>query len=376
MKMKYNLRSKAVILLAVLLLAVSALAGPLTPDRAFSEHEKRTLAEFPIFDAEEFFSGDFSSAFEDYLTDQVPLRDDWITVKTFAEMAAGKHESGGVYIAKDKYLMDKFTGYNKKLFTANAEAVASLQAYLTKRGISMYTMAVPVAAQVLTDKLPAYAPVASYEKMLALLQDAGLQTVDVKKVLDTHTDENIYYRTDHHWTSLGAYYAYCEWMNLRGSKAAPESCWTKKELCSNFRGTTWNKVPLPTIPAESITAWYRHENHSVSYNNGDYETNSIYEKKYLKGSDQYAVFLNSNQAQTVISGSGDAGSGRLLLLKDSYGNTFSQFACEDFEEVHVIDLRFFLGDIRDYIQANGITDVLVLYGIQNFASDVALPSLA
>ena len=68
--------------------------------------------------------------------------------------------------------------------------------------------------------------------------------------------------------------------------------------------------------------------------------------------------------------------GKLLLLKDSYGNTFSQFACEDFEEVHVIDLRFFRGDIRDYIQAKGITDVLVLYGIQNFASDVALPSLA
>ena len=275
-----------------------------------------------------------------------------------------------------KYLMDKFTSYNPKLFAANAEAVASLQAYLTKRGISMYTMPVPVAAQLLTNKLPAYAPVAGYEKMLALLQDAGLRTVDVKKVLDTHTDENIYYRTDHHWTSLGAYYAYCEWMNLRGRKTAPESCWTKKELCSNFRGTTWNKVPLPTIPAESITAWYRHENHSVSYNNGDYKTNSIYEKKYLKGSDQYAVFLNSNQAQTLISGSGDEGSGKLLLLKDSYGNTFSQFACEDFEEVHVIDLRFFRGDIRDYIQAKGITDVLLLYGIQNFASDVALPSLA
>ena len=96
----------------------------------------------------------------------------------------------------------------------------------------------------------------------------------------------------------------------------------------------------------------------------------------MKGSDQYAVFLNSNQAQTLISGSGDAASGKLLLLKDSYGNTFSQFACEDFEEVHVIDLRFFRGDIRAYIQAKGITDVLVLYGIQNFASDVALPSLA
>ena len=368
-------KNKVIILLASLLLASSALAGPLTPDRAFSEHEKRTLAEFPLFDTEAFFSGEFNNSLEDYLTDQVPLRDQWITIKTFAEIAAGKHESGGVYIAKDKYLMDKFTSYDQKQLITNAKAVASLQAYLSKHGIPMYTMPVPVAAQVLTDKLPAYAPVADYEKMLSLMQNTGLQTIDIKKVLAAHTEENIYYCTDHHWTSLGAYYAYCEWMRLRGYQAAPQNCWTQKELCTDFRGTTWNKVPLPTVPAEPITAWYQHKNRRVSYNNGDYETNSIYEKKYLKGSDQYAVFLNSNQPLTVISGSGDAGSGKLLLIKDSYGNTFSQFACEDFEEVHVIDLRFFRDDIRDYIKTNDITDVLVLYGIQNFASDVALPSI-
>ena len=79
----------------------------------------------------------------------------------------------------------------------------------------------------------------------------------------------------------------------------------------------------------------------MSYNNGQYETDSIYERKYLSGSDQYAVFLNSNQAQTVIEGSGK--SGKLLLIKDSYGNTFSQFPVEDYAEVHVLDLRFFKG---------------------------------
>ncbi len=370
------MRNKAIILLAIILLAVSALAGPLTPDRVYSEHEKRTLAEFPVFDAEEFFSGSFGEGLEDYLSDQIPLRDTFITVKTFAEMAVGKRESGGVYIAKDHYLMDKFVTYNPKLLKRNAAAVASLQADLEKCGIDLWTMPVPVASQVLTDKLPAFAPTASYEKMLGVLQDAGLQTIDVKKVLDAHKEENIYYRTDHHWTSLGAYYAYCEWINLLGRRAAPESCWTKEELCDNFRGTTWNKVPLPTVPPESITAWYQHENRRVSYNNGDYETDSIYEKKYLAGSDQYAVFLNSNQGETVIEGSGDSGSGKLLIIKDSYGNTFSQFACEDFEEVRVIDPRFFRDDIRDYIDTNGITDVLVLYGIQNFAADTSLPALA
>ena len=133
---------------------------------------------------------------------------------------------------------------------------------------------------------------------------------------------------------------------------------------------TGHKVPLPTVPAEEITAWYKHINRSVSYNNGQYETDSIYERKYLSGSDQYAVFLNSNQAQTVIEGSGK--SGKLLLIKDSYGNTFSQFPVEDYAEVHVLDLRFFKGDVTEYAKENGITDTLVLYGTQSFVKDTRL----
>lgn len=262
--------------------------------------------------------------------------------------------------------MDKFTAYSKKQLTANVEALAELQSKLAAEGIAMNTLLVPVAAQVLTDKLPAYAPVADYAAILQVLTDTGVDTTDVISALATHSSENIYYRTDHHWTSLGAYYAYCAWRGIEPN--ADE--WTQEVLCDDFYGTTWNKVPLPSVPAEEITAWYKHINRSVSYNNGQYETDSIYERKYLSGSDQYAVFLNSNQAQTVIEGSGK--SGKLLLIKDSYGNTFSQFPVEDYAEVHVLDLRFFKGDVAEYARENGITDALVLYGVQNFVKDTNL----
>lgn len=314
----------------------------------------------PQFTIVDFVSGKFSDELEQYLTDQVPLRDDWVTLKIYLELAVGKRESGGVYIGRDKYLMDKFTSYSKKQLAANAAALAELQKKLAAEDISMDTILVPVAAQVLTDKLPAYAPVADYAAILEVLTDAGVDTVDMLTALAAHSGENIYYRTDHHWTSLGAYYAYCAWRGIEPN--ADE--WTQEILCDNFHGTTWNKVPLPTVPAEEITAWYKHEYHNVSYNGGEYETNSIYECKYLSGSDQHAVFLNSNQAQTVISGSGK--SGKLLLIKDSYGNTFSQFPVEDYAEVHVLDLRFFKGDVAEYAKENGITDTLVLYGTQNF----------
>ena len=360
------MRNKIITSFFCLLLALSALAGLVMPDRYYSEREKRTLTQKPKFTITDFISGEFSDELEKYLTDQVPLRDGWVTMKTYMELAVGKRESGGVYICKDKYLMDKFTSYSKKQLTANAEALAELQKKLAAEGISMNMILVPVAAQVLTDKLPACAPVADYAAILRVLTDAGVDTVDVFSALAVHSGESIYYRTDHHWTSLGAYYAYCAW---RGIEPTANE-WTQEVLCDNFRGTTWNKVPLPSIPAEEITAWYQHLIRHVSYNNGQYETESIYERKYLDGSDQYAVFLNSNQAQTVIEGSGK--SGKLLLIKDSYGNTFSQFPVEDYAEVHVIDLRFFKGDVAEYAKENGITDALVLYGTQNFVKDTNL----
>ena len=361
-----KIRNKIITSFFCLLLAVSTLAGLLLPDRYYSEREKRTLTQKPKFTVANFISGEFSGELEKYLTDQVPLRDGWVTIKTYMELAIGKRESGGVYICKDKYLMDKFTSYSKKQLAANAAALADLQEKLAAEGVSMNTILVPIAAQVLTDKLPAHAPVTDYTAILQVLADAGVDTTDVLSALAAHSSENIYYRTDHHWTSLGAYYAYCAWRDIEPN--ADE--WTREILCDNFHGTTWNKVPLPSVPAEEITAWYKHINRSVSYNNGQYETDSIYERKYLSGSDQYAVFLNSNQAQTVISGSGK--SGKLLLIKDSYGNTFSQFPVEAYAEVHVLDLRFFKGDVAEYARENGITDVLVLYGAQNFVKDTNL----
>lgn len=360
------MRNKIITSFFCLLLAVSALIGLLMPDRYYSEREKRTLTQKPKFTVANFISGEFSDELEKYLTDQVPLRDGWVTMKTYVELAIGKRESVGVYICKDKYLMDKFTSYSKKQLVANAAALVDLQEKLAAEGISMNTILVPMAAQVLTDKLPAYAPVADYAAILQVLTDAGVDTTDVLSALVAHSSENIYYRTDHHWTSLGAYYAYCAW---RGIEPNVDE-WTQEVLCDDFYGTTWNKVPLPTVPAEEITAWYKHINRSVSYNNGQYETDSIYERKYLSGSDQYAVFLNSNQAQTVIEGSGK--SGKLLLIKDSYGNTFSQFPVEDYAEVHVLDLRFFKGDVTEYAKENGITDTLVLYGTQSFVKDTRL----
>lgn len=181
------MRNKTITSFFCLLLAVSTLAGLLMPDRYYSEREKRTLTQKPKFTVADFISGKFSDNLESYLTDQVPLRDGWVTMKTYMELAIGKRESGGVYICKDKYLMDKFTSYSKKQLAANAAALADLQEKLAAEGVSMNTILVPMAAQVLTDKLPAYAPVTDYTAILQVLTDAGVDTTDVLSVLAAHS---------------------------------------------------------------------------------------------------------------------------------------------------------------------------------------------
>ncbi len=129
------------------------------------------------------------------------------------------------------------------------------------------------------------------------------------------------------------------------------------------------KVNDPFADYDTITAYYKTLYHAVSYNGGSYVTDSIYERKYLSGKDPYATFLNSNQSVTVVSGGGE---GKLLILKDSYANCFAQFVIDDYEETHLIDLRFFRESVSDYIAENSITQVLVLYNIPNFVQDTAL----
>lgn len=349
------------------LLLIAGIAGSiLVPDKYYSESEKRTLKQFPKISLEEVYSGKLSDELEAYLADQFPGRDGWVTVKTIAERFSGKKESGGVYFAKDGYLIETNKSFSQKQTVTNISALKKLSDAMKKEGIPMHVMLVPTASEILSDKLPAYAPTMDQTSVIEYAKKQGLSIVDVTNTLKEHSSEYIFYKTDHHWTSLGAYYAYAAWMQAKGESVDPITAWKKETLCDNFRGTTYSKVNYPFAPYDSIDAFYKTDKHRVDYNSGSYVTDSIYERKYLNGNDQYAVFLNSNQSTTVISGEGN---GKLLILKDSYANCFAQFTADDYEETHLIDMRFFKESVKEYISEHGITEVLVLYNIPNFTSD-------
>ena len=303
------MRNRVISILFCVLLAVGIGASVILPDKYYSESEKRTLKQFPELSAEEIFEGKFCDEIENYLADQFPLRNGWVTLKTITDRVSGKNEIGGVYFAADDYLIEAHKSLPSKQAKTNIAALKMLSERLLEQNINMQVMLVPTASYILSEKLPLYAPNANQRTVIEYAKQQGLNIIDVTEALAAHSDEYIYYKTDHHWTSLGAYYAYAEWVRSKGDNPEPVNAWSKRELCDNFRGTTYSKVNYPFAPYDTIDAYYTHENHKVDYNNGEYITDSIYEEKYLGGSDRYAVFFNSNQAIIKISGNG---SGKLL----------------------------------------------------------------
>lgn len=364
------MRNKVVTVFFCLLLAGTLSLSMALPDKYYSESEKRLLTQREELKIEEYGSGKFQSTLDRYLTDQFPGRDGWISLKTLADLIGGKREVNGVFFARDNYLIQSFDAINASRFISNTAQLKKLSRQVADMGLPCTVMPIPTAVQILANKLPVFATHTDQLQVIAYLKEQGLDVVDVTQTLADHSGEYIYYRTDHHYTSLGAYYCYAAYRESRGLPVPALVDYQTEVLSTNFLGTSYNKVNYPFAKADTIMAYYKNANHAVSYNDGEKKSDSIYERSYLEGRDQYGVFLNSNQAQTVIQGGGQAG--KLLLVKDSFGNSLAQFPAEDYAEVHMVDLRFFRDSLTDYIRDNGITEVLVVYGIPNLTSDVAL----
>ena len=209
--------------IASIILIFSA-ADLIQGDRIFSETENKVLASRPDFTLESLLQGKYTAAYEDYITDQFVSRDKWISIKTYTDIALGRQEINGVYLCKDGYLIERHLPeqYPRELV---AEKLALLQKLVEKWDAKV--MLVPTADNILTDKLPYHAPF--YDEAILLEQAAELlgeeHYIDIYTALKEHSDEDIYYRTDHHWTSLGAYYGYAAWM-----ESQDEDFWKTESL--------------------------------------------------------------------------------------------------------------------------------------------------
>ena len=356
-------------------------ANLISPDRDFSQDENRYLAQLPTLDAGDFklsldpfsgesgdfFSGKFMSDFETYLTDQFVFRDQWIAAKALAERAAGKGENNGVYLCDQDTLISRFE-------TPDPERVADNLDYVNKLvenvDIPVYFSLIPGKVSVWADRLPDGAPNASEEDILAQAEESTqARWVDIAAALEARKGEDIYYRLDHHWTSLGAYYGYAALMEAMGLEAAPLSDYEKTTVSTDFNGTTYSSSGVRWMAPDAIDIYVPEEGIAVTAWNGSQpEAGVLYDWSKLEVKDKYSFFLGGNKPLVVAEGRNTDGP-RLLVIRDSYSDSLAPFLTADFSQVHLFDPRYNKTPVSQYVAENEIDQVLVLYSVANFVSD-------
>lgn len=346
------------------------------PKREFSELENRRLSQRPALTLSSVLEKDadktWMAKYNDYTKDQIALRDSWIDLKSCMEILALKTENNGVWFGKDDYLFKKFLSVNEKQFDKN---VGALERLCQRHPGMVDVMIVPSASLVLKNDLPYAAPAAdegAHLDALAARLGSSASVYDMRSVLGAHSGEYIYYRTDHHWTSFGAYLAYSAYAQSRGLAPMDLSGVRAVEV-PGFYGTNYSSArKLGTVP-DTIT--YYDLPNTLTVHNLDasgqetLDAGGLYNLPDFDTRDKYKAFLRGNNGYSTLEGSG---TGSILVVKDSYANCFIPYLTANYASIGIVDFRYNNEKIDSIIARGGYDRVLVLYSFQGFAEDIQL----
>ena len=301
----------------------------LVPDRGFSQKENRVLASRPAISVSQLTSGKFADGYETYVNDQFFLRDWWITLRATAQRILGNTEENGVFLGKNGYLMEDFTAPSQERLNRTVNAMTDFAA--RHSDLPQYALIAPNAVNILSDKLPALAAATDQNPYLdataAALEKAGVTFVDVRDTLSQHKDDGIYYHTDHHWTTQGAYFAYMQLAKVLGIDSSSIS-YDKLPVSMSFQGTLSAKSGFRASEKEEMDVFLPRDDSVpssvVNYVDEQKKTASFYDTSKLETRDKYAMFFNGNHGKVVITTPTEENR-TLLVIKDSYANSLIPF---------------------------------------------------
>lgn len=344
------------------------------PDKSFSETEKRVLADFPKMTLSSVADGSFEKGLEDYVQDQMPLRNFWVGFGAYFDYALGQNGTNGVYAAQDGYLMNTPTQQNNRNLYSNLKY---LTAFAEKLQIPAYLMPVPETGYVLEDKLPARHKAYADDAVFAAVSEKtdGVYTVvDVRALFKANAAQTqLYYKTDHHWTSHGAFLAANAFLSAAEKTALSESDFSV-ERCPGFYGTTYSKAALWKKMPDVMELWHIPDAaiHTVVSDLGKgivAEADDVFFTEHLQAYDMYPTYLNGNHSLTHIVNP-QAPEGVLLLLKDSFGNTLATELAAAYREIVMVDMRYYRTKAVSELAAQyGADTLLVNYGTDSLIHD-------
>lgn len=356
----------------IICLFIIIVADILYPTHKKSEEENRMLTQRPKMTVSSLSSGDYMEQYENYQADQFVGRNLWRGLKVTLNRLGGSKEENGVFIGKNGQLFEDIAVPDQNTLKANLSAIKTFAAEY--KNIPVRMILVPDAASVQSSRLPGFATVADQKALISHVKKElgdSVKWVDAVQAMDKHKAEKIYYDTDHHWTTLGAFYTFQAAASALGIDGDVSSGYVSYPVTTDFNGTLAAKSGCRMDEKEQIDIYVpKDEDNDVIVNKVDEQvkTTSLYQADKLKTRDKYAVFLGGNTSLIDIKTMAK-GQRRLLVIKDSYANCFIPFLTPYFREIVMLDPRYFTGSIKDTMDTYNITDALFLYNGNTFFQD-------
>lgn len=369
---KYQKRIKRMLaLLMPLFILLALVINIIVPDKDISFVENRSLQKFPEINKTSFVDGSFENKMSNWFGDQFVGRNGLIHLRYGVLKLMGQKKINDIYLC-GKQLIEDTKLPNETQLSRNLNAI---NAFTEKHSdVDTSFMLIPNAVYVQNKRLPYFSDENDQGKIMDSIYntlDSSVYSFDARKTLKKHSEEYLYYKSDHHWTSLGAFYTYQAWQKQQGNDDISLKDYDQYVVSNNFRGTLANgsgsfgiKDDITIFVNKNLSDYYVQE--PKQKNKG-----SIYDSSFLKTKDQYSVFLGGNKDIQRIELNNDS-KRHLLLFKDSYANSFVQFIMNDYRSITIVDPRYYRDDIEKVMQEDLITDVMYLYNTNTFVEDTSL----
>ena len=356
------------------------------PENAFSENENRYLEKMPDFNFDTVTDKSFMTKFENFFSDRIVLREQWIGLMNDFDRILGKKEIKGIF-TEDGRMMQSWRTSDYSVDSVNKN-LAAMEKFAEKYPkMKMYFMLAPNAQEIYSDTLPANCGAADQKLFIKNCYDSlpSITGIDVYSGLLAAKNEYIYYRTDHHWTSYGAYIGYKSAASAMKFTAYSEDKFSIEHASNEFRGTLYSKTLDNSITPDTIDIYTLANNEpqvKVSvYKSGaepDSTYSSLYFREFLDVKDKYSTFLGQNvpriDIDSEIPQENDKGS--LLIIKDSYAHSLIPFLTKNYSHITVLDLRYINSDLSNIgVSLKDYENVLFMYNVITFSQDTNVKKL-
>ncbi|MBR6567905.1 MAG: hypothetical protein IKK60_04545 [Clostridia bacterium] len=344
-------------------------------DKSFSESENRVLATMPHLSVSSLKDGTFMKDFETYLTDQFAFRDRIIGLKTSFDRILGKTESGGVYIGKDGYLFSVPIPFDEKKTEETADAISLFADSNSDSGIIF--MMSPNSSYIYGEKLPDKLSLADQNYLIKdtenCIHSEKIDFVNLSEAFMAKKDEvQLFYKTDHHWTTRAAAIAFEELMK-RWEKSTAEVKLEYFTVTDSFQGTLSSKsgvssssdiIEICVPQSEKIT-------YVADFENGEKKKATLFDSSKLEQKNKYEVFTGGNYGKIVIDTTSSS-KDTLLVIKDSYANCMLPMLTPFFAKIVVVDPRYTEEKLSVLTEENTFSHILFLYNLDTFLADTSL----